>query len=120
MPRTSAPASIPARTTARIAAFIPGASPPLVRTPIRFTRSSIAHARQGPQARALRRDRRRRPGAGRARAGRRGLLPPPAGDGDARADAHLARLPRGAVRLQDEEGRPLPVPRLLDARASRA
>ena len=32
------------RTTARIAAFIPGASPPLVRTPIVFNfRTSITH-----------------------------------------------------------------------------
>src|SRR5512143_3015057 len=36
MPTTSQPLSIPVRTTARMAPFIPGASPPLVRTAIRF------------------------------------------------------------------------------------
>src|SRR5262245_36782929 len=35
MPTTSSPAAIAFRVTARTAAFIPGASPPLVSTPIR-------------------------------------------------------------------------------------
>src|SRR6185312_12172016 len=33
-PKTSQPFAIPVRTTARMAAFMPGASPPLVRTAI--------------------------------------------------------------------------------------
>ena len=37
IPFTFNPFEIPVRTTARIAAFIPGASPPLVKTPIVFT-----------------------------------------------------------------------------------
>ena len=37
IPFTFSPLDNPARTTARIAAFIPGASPPLVNTPIVFT-----------------------------------------------------------------------------------
>jgi hypothetical protein len=36
MPMTSNPRALAVRTTARKQAFIPGASPPLVRTPIRF------------------------------------------------------------------------------------
>ena len=35
-PKTSSPLSRPARTTVRMAAFIPGASPPLVNTAILF------------------------------------------------------------------------------------
>ena len=41
MPMQSMPRPRAERTTARMAAFIPGASPPLVKTPIRFTCFSI-------------------------------------------------------------------------------
>ena len=41
MPFTLTPLQIAFRTTARIAAFIPGASPPLVRTPIVFILAAI-------------------------------------------------------------------------------
>ena len=41
---TSMPASRPARTTARMAAFIPGASPPLVNTAMRFIGSFFVGA----------------------------------------------------------------------------
>src|SRR4051812_3934682 len=42
MPRTSAPAARPIRVAARIAAFMPGASPPLVRIAIRFMTRMVA------------------------------------------------------------------------------
>jgi len=42
MPFTFTPLQIALRTTARIAAFIPGASPPLVRIPIVFILDAIA------------------------------------------------------------------------------
>ena len=41
MPTQPMPRLVAARTTARTAAFMPGASPPLVRTPIRLTCFSI-------------------------------------------------------------------------------
>ena len=41
MPMQLMPRLMEARTTARTAAFMPGASPPLVRTPILFTFFSI-------------------------------------------------------------------------------
>ena len=43
MPTQSMPRLMAERTTARRAAFMPGASPPLVSTPIRFTCFSIMY-----------------------------------------------------------------------------
>ena len=48
MPMQPMPRLDEARTTARTAAFIPGASPPLVRTPIRFTCFSILYVLRIP------------------------------------------------------------------------
>src|SRR5256885_750978 len=54
MPTTSRPTARPTRTVARIAAFMPGASPPLVRIPIRFiwprcySRRMVRVERSGP------------------------------------------------------------------------
>ena len=58
--------------------------------------------------------------SGRGRRGARGpgVLPAPACRGRARADAHLACVPRRPLRLQAQEGRPLLVPRLRYARAA--
>jgi hypothetical protein len=46
MPKTSIPSLKAARTTARIAAFIPEQSPPLVNKAIRFTLGLPGMARQ--------------------------------------------------------------------------
>ena len=48
MPTQSMPRLAAERTTARTAEFMPGASPPLVRTPIRFTCFSILYVLRIP------------------------------------------------------------------------
>src|SRR6185436_920822 len=76
-PKTSQPRASAPRVTARTAAFIPGASPPLVRTAILFKPTILIDALLQP------------------RAGRRGILDLPACSG--LALAHLDRVPAGAI-----------------------
>src|SRR3954470_1507527 len=47
MPTTSAPCARPISAAARIAAFIPGASPPLVRIPIRLMMAMVRESTHG-------------------------------------------------------------------------